>query len=181
MNTHLKKVINLITCVAFLMLSSTIFATVLSPKSDGVDVTKEASKDSAVIVKLKTGDKVEAVERSGMYWKVKTSKGEIGFVSVMKVAVAQGESSSIADAIKTAAKEGRKADDSATGRARSAVMGVRGLDQDEESSGAGNVKPNLRLIFNMEDREISKQKIKELQDSINGEIEMVMAKKGTQN
>ena len=146
-------------------------------KKDGVTVTAEASKDSKVIRTLTKGAAIQTVERKGMFWKVKVD-GADGFVSVMNVErQAGGESGSIAKAIQSAAAEGREKEDASGGqRARSAVMGVRGLDETEETAGAGNVKPNLRMIYLMEDRVVSPQKIKSLENMVMKEVETLAVK-----
>lgn len=153
-------------------------AATVAAKKDGVDVTAEASKDSKVIVTLKKGETVESVERKGMYWQVKTSSGKAGFVSVMSVSLkANDDDKSLSKAIRDAAKDNRAdTEDATAGRARSAVMGVRGLDESGETAFAGNVKPNLRMVYSMEDRVISRKKIDELQERVSSEIEKVMEK-----
>jgi hypothetical protein len=149
----------------------------VSAKKDGVNVTAEPSKDSSVIVTLKKGDVVDAVERKGMFWKVKAS-GKDGYVSVLAVERQSGEASSIAKKIQSAATEGREAEDAAGAqRARSAVMGVRGLDETHEAAAAGNVRPNLRMVYVMEDRVVAPAKIKELENTIQREIEYRMSRK----
>ena len=50
-------------------------------------------------------------------------------------------------------------------------MGVRGLAQDEDTEFAGNVKPNLRAVYFMEDAFVSEKQLEGLGDLVFAEIE----------
>ncbi len=142
-------------------------------KSDGVEIYKEASDKAAKIATLKKNDAVETMERKGLFWQVKTATGEVGFVSVMKVKRQSGAGdNSISQAIRSASEDGRSnGDEVENTRARSAVMGVRGLDESSETQYAGNAKPNLRLVYQMEDRQVSKRHIEKLETQLQKELE----------
>ena len=66
---------------------------------------------------------------------------------------------------------GRKENDAANARQRSTVMGVRGLDENEETAFAGNVKPNLRMVYAMEDIVVKADEIDQIGDLVFKEIE----------
>ena len=133
---------------------------------------KSKPKGGSVVTVLKKGEEVESLGRKGMYWKVKVAGGKIGYVSVTKVKRQAGGSKGLAKAIRAAAKDGRdKSDEVVSARSRSAVMGVRGLDESDETAFAGNVKPNLRMVYKMEDRATSFKKIDKLGDMVMGEVE----------
>ena len=147
------------------------FSAQVQAKKNGVKIFSESSKKSSVIGSLKKGEAVETVERKGMYWQVKTSAGSKGYVSVLKVKrKAGGEPTGLASAIRSVATEGRS-NDKDGGRQRSAVMGVRGLAQDEDTEFAGNVKPNLRAVYFMEDAFVSEKQLEGLGDLVFAEIE----------
>lgn len=139
-------------------------------KKDGVKVLDAPSTSGNVVATLNKGDTAESEDRQGMYWAVKVN-GKPGFVSVMAVNRKQGEPSSLSNAIKTAVKQGRSDDDPASARGRSAVMGVRGLDDSDETAFAGNVKPNLRMVFQMEDLQVEPKKVEALGELVFAEIE----------
>lgn len=148
----------------------------LEVKQDGVQVFSDTSKKS-VVATLRKGQKVESGERKGMYWAV-TVEGKAGFVSVMAVQTSSVRSgSAVTDAILNAVKQGRQADDPGNNRARSTVMGVRGLDDTSDSAFAGNVKPNLRMVYSMEDMVVSRDDLRSLESSIQQEIEVLSTKK----
>lgn len=148
----------------------------LEAKQDGVQVFSDTSKKS-VVATLRKGQKVESGERKGMYWPV-TVDGKAGFVSVMVVQTSSSRSgSSVTDAILDAVKQGRQADDPGNNRARSTVMGVRGLDDTSDSAFAGNVKPNLRMVYSMEDLVVSRDDLRSLESSIQQEIESLSTKR----
>jgi len=155
--------------VCLIMMTNSLSATTVAAKKDGVKVFDKPSKRASVIHTLKKGDALEASERSGMYWKVQI-KGSDGFISFMKVQRKAGNSSALTKAIKNAAHNSRDMDGVKTSRSRSAVMGVRGLDESNETSYAGNTTPNLRMVYAMEDLEVSKKKVQRLGDLILKEV-----------
>lgn len=141
-------------------------------KKDGVQVFADAQNKSAVMATMKKGDQLEAKERKGMYWEVKLPGGKAGFVSVIAVQHKPGEGSSgLNNAIRNAVTNSRPSTDgTAATRQRSAVMGVRGLDESGSTAFAGNVKPNLRSVFAMEDRVVSANEIESLGNLVMNEI-----------
>jgi hypothetical protein len=139
-------------------------------KKDGVKVLDAPSNSGNEIAVLKKGEAAESEDRQGMYWAVKVN-GKTGYVSVMAVNRKQGEPSSLSNAIKTAVKQGRSDDDPSSSRGRSAVMGVRGLDDSDETAYAGNVKPNLRMVFQMEDLKAPGQGVEKLGELVFAEID----------
>ena len=155
------------------------YALSVSAKKDGVKVTKEAKKSSEVITTLSKGQKLEALERKGLYWQVKLDSGALGFVSILKVKRSADSAGGIAEAIRAASEEGRaEGDEVENTRTRSAVMGVRGLDESDETQYAGNAKPNLRLVYQMEDRRVPQKRVQKLEAQVMRELEMIASKRG---
>ena len=181
MKVHMKLKMMVLSLACWFFGASAFGQSMVVAKKDSVTVTAEPSKDGKVLKSLAKGTPMEALERKGMFWKVKVD-GVEGFVSVMSVERQQGgEGGSIAKAIQNAAAEGREKEDASNGqRARSAVMGVRGLDETEETAGAGNVKPNLRMVYLMEDRMVSTKKLKSLEDMVMKEVETLATKRESQ-
>ena len=149
----------------------TAFAGKVAAKKDGVKVYSKASKKSDVLKTLKKGEDIETKERKGMYWQVAVSSSQKGYVSVLKVKKTEKSASVLGAALKSAVEQGRDEDDSSNVRARSAVMGVRGLDETNSTANAGNVKPNLRMVYAMEDITLSAKDLDSLGDSVFAEIE----------
>lgn len=145
-------------------------------KKNGVKIFESADKKSSVVAKLKKGEAIDALERKGMYWKVKHD-GKEAYVSVFKVKKLK-DSSAISAALREAVKQGREEGDGANARQRSAVMGVRGLDESEDTAFAGNVKPNLRMVYAMEDLLVTTDEISTLEESVFSEAEKNAQKKG---
>src|SRR5438045_419524 len=109
-----------------LILTESLLGREVVAKSDGVQVYEQVDK-AKVLQTLKTCDAVEAFERRGMFWQV-SSKDVKGYVMVTMVqSRGTEEKSAISSALREAVQQGRKEDDSANVRSRSAVMGVRGL------------------------------------------------------
>ena len=112
---------------SLLIIGADLFAsTNLEAKKNGVKVYTDASKKSKVIKKLKKGDGLVAKGRKGMYWEL---EGGDGFVSVMKVKRKKSSDGGVSNAMRKLVKQGRDAEDPGNSRARSGVMGVRGLDE----------------------------------------------------
>ena len=84
-----------------------------------------------------------------MYWKVSHNQ-KTGYVSIMKVKLKKSDSRRFRDIISKEIQKTRNQNDVANNRTRSTVMGVRGLDETSEVKSAGNVRPQLRLVYEME-------------------------------
>lgn len=161
-------------CVVALAWSLPVLGAQVTAKKDGVEVYADAAKSAKVLVTLKKGESLESADRKGMFWQVKTSNGKTGYVSVIAVNRSAETNGGLAKAIQAAAKEGRAGSEVSNARSRSAVMGVRGLDENEETSFAGNVKPNMRRVYAMEDRKPSEESIESIGRSVMKEIESRM-------
>lgn len=165
----MKKAYLIITAAA--LWATTAFGGSVTAKKDGVEILESAAKGAKVIATLKKGESVESSDRKGMFWQVKTSNGKAGFVSVMAVNRSADGGGNLAKAIQAAAKEGREGAEVANARSRSAVMGVRGLDENEETAFAGNVKPNMRRVYAMEDYKVTPAALNKLGNNVMKEIE----------
>lgn len=165
------KIILTATTLGLCFSMSALGAQLVEAKQDGVKVLKDASKGAGEVGTLNKGQTAEALDRKGMYWRVKLSGGQEGFVSFTAVNRKAGEASALSEAISAAAKDSRDMDGTKSARTRSAVMGVRGLDESAETGSAGNVSPNLRMVYAMEDRVISKKRIEKLNELVQTEIQ----------
>lgn len=154
------------------MVSGRIYAGSVEAKQNGVPVTAAPDKGAAVVQTLKAGEAIEVVERKGMYWQVKAGGGKTGFVSVMAVKIKASDSDrgSLAGAIQSAVQSGRSSSEGASARARATVMGVRGLDETNDTSYAANTRPNLKAVFSMEDSRVSAVQIESLSEKVFDEI-----------
>ena len=153
-----------------MVIAPALTAATLKVKKSSAKVYSEPKKGSTVVVSLSKGDIVESTGRKGMYWKVKTPAGKSGFISVMKVKRQSGGGSKISAVIREAAKESRASGNNETIRSRSAVMGVRGLDASEQVAYAGNMKPDFRLVYRMEDRAVNQKSLDKIANDIDQEI-----------
>jgi hypothetical protein len=172
-SNHSKKLFLLGSAIALAAVAEVAFAVGgVTPKGKKeVKVLAEANKSAAQIASLKDGEEAEALERSGMFWKVKL-KGKTGFVSILDVTRSgEGTNSSFAKAIRNAAQESRGQDENSGVRARSAVMGVRGLDESDKVGNAGSVQPNTQMVYSMEDLKISQKEIDRVGEMVFDEVE----------
>ncbi|MBC7658196.1 MAG: SH3 domain-containing protein [Chitinophagaceae bacterium] len=158
--------------LTFLLFSSVAIAAQVSAKKDGTQVFSEPKKGAAVVRELKKGETIDAGDRAGMFWKVKTAEGKEGFVSVMAVQREAGQDSGIQTALHDAAMKARNSPEGGdSARARSAVMGVRGLNENNELAEIGSLKPDLRAIYHMEDRALNVKRVDRLESLVQKEVE----------
>lgn len=155
--------------------SSAVYGGTLEAQKE-TEVYASGDKKSAVIAKLSKGDTVTSSERSGMYWQVKTKDGKAGFVSVLAVRAKADGSANLNDAIREAVKEGRGAAAADSGRSRSSVMGVRGLDDTSDTGMAATLKPNMMAVYAMEDLEMPKAAVDQQAEIVSSEVETRMSK-----
>ncbi len=153
------------------IVSVTALAGTVESQKDNVEVYSAPDKTSTVLQKLKKGEALNAGERKGMYWQVKTTSGKDGFVSVLAVRVKTDDKVGLADAMREAVKKGRSQSAADGGRTRSSVMGVRGLDDTSEVGVAANLRPNLHAVYALEDFQVSQEKVKAQGDLVFAEIE----------
>jgi hypothetical protein len=138
-------------------------ATNLVAKKEGVPLLKEARKDAPALRLLKAGETLEAETRQGMYWKVKLAEGGFGYVSFLAVQHQATEDNSLQGALREQAIAARKeANEEDNVRARSAVMGVRGLAESSEVSSAGQLRPDTAAVYAMEERQFEAERIEGL-------------------
>lgn len=177
----MAKVTTLVRCLVIgltCLLAPKLFAASVEAKVDGVPVTEAPSAGAKILTTLKAGEKLESKERKGMFWQVVTKDGKTGYVPFLKVQRQDSGDASLARAIRGAAQENRPRESGNTGRQRSAVMGVRGLDESSEVAAAGSVKPNLRLVFMMEDRKVDRNLLASLETEVMREVEATARKRG---
>ena len=154
--------------LAICMLSgSSGYAAELVAKKDEVKVHSEKSTKSPVVATLKKGEVVSTIKRAGMLWKVETENGSEGFVKVFDVSIKASDDNGLVDAMRDAARsDGDDMDSVKSNRSRSAVMGVRGLDESSKTSFAGNVKPNFELVDRMEGYRVEGAAIASLEERL---------------
>lgn len=161
---------------SLLLMANVALGAQVSAKKDGTQVTSEPKKGAAVVKEIKKGEILEAGDRAGMFWKVKTSDGKEGYVSVLAVQREAGKESGIASELHSAALKARTANESGeNSRARSAVMGVRGLNENDQLAEVGSLKPDLRAVYHMEDRAVSAKRVDKLEELVLKEVENTAA------
>ena len=176
-NSGTRIVGAIIACCAGIVASGALGG-VVTPKRGSADILSAPSKSAKVIGSLQKGEELDSGDRKGMYWSVKY-KGQTGFVSIMKVSTKAGSrGSGLSNAIRSISQESRGTDDVVSSRSRSAVMGVRGLDESDSVGSAGNVRPALSLVYAMEDREITNESLENFGDQVFSEVERRVAKSG---
>lgn len=162
--------------IGFLFFANVALATQVSAKKDGTQVMSEPKKGASVVKELKKGETIESFDRAGMFWKVKTSEGKEGYVSVMAVQREAEKDSGIQTALHDAAMKARNSTEGGEStRARSAVMGVRGLNENNELAEVGSLRPDLRSIYRMEDRSLNVKRVDRLEALVLREVENAAA------
>ena len=135
-----------------------------------VPILKEKKKKSEHYRKMKPEESLHAIKRKGMYWQVKF-EDKLAYVSVKLVKVKKSESNGIMNVITREVQKSRNENDPATARARSTVMGVRGLADSGKMQSAGNVRPNLRLVYAMESFLVPKKEIDSIGKLVEAEVD----------
>ncbi|RYZ56382.1 MAG: hypothetical protein EOP07_12560 [Proteobacteria bacterium] len=80
--------------------------------------------------------------------------------------------SGIQSALHDAAMKARNSTEGGeTTRARSAVMGVRGLNENNELAEVGSLRPDLRAVYHMEDRALNNKRVDRLEALVLKEVE----------
>lgn len=170
----LKKVGKTLKAFGFLAVTlgaSSALAAEVEAKKSGVEIYSDATNKSEVLGKMGDKESLQSGERKGMFWEVTTKDGKKGYVSVLAVTRKAEGDANLANAIKSVVKDGRSdGDGGSNDRARSAVMGVRGLREDDNMANAANIRPNLRAVFAMEDTNTPKKKVEDLGESVFNEI-----------
>lgn len=169
----LNKVVKAANVLAFLGLTlgaSAALGAEVEAKKAGVEIYSDATNKSDVLGKMGDKESLAAGERKGMFWEVTTKDGKKGFVSVLAVTRKADGDANLANAIKSVVKDGRQEGENNNERARSAVMGVRGLREDDNMANAANIRPNLRAVYAMEDTSVGKKKVEDLGESVFNEI-----------
>ncbi|MBP9707572.1 MAG: hypothetical protein KBD78_08000 [Oligoflexales bacterium] len=170
MKAHIAKFTVLF--VSYIFLGSNLFASTLSIKKDGVELLSEPKKGANVVQTLKKDEELIAVERKGMYWQVKLPDNKTtGYVSVLSATHKPDQKEGISGLLNAAVKEGRAENEVNSTRTRSTVMGVRGLDDTSQTAFAGSVKPNMKLVYAMEDFAVADDRLAKHTEAIMKEIE----------
>ncbi|NRA64586.1 MAG: hypothetical protein HRU19_08895 [Pseudobacteriovorax sp.] len=158
----------LLLSVMFLM-GSTAFGQMLKTKKKA-KIHAEPKKKSTVIAEAEKDAVFESKGRKGMFWKIEY-ESNTGYVSVLRVKRVAGTKKGLSSVLESVSKAGRGGD-TARVRSRSVVMGVRGLDESSDLAQVGNMKPDLRAVYRMEDRHYVKANTFDLfEKSISREIE----------
>jgi hypothetical protein len=130
-----------------------------------VKVLEKPHPKSAVIETIGLGVQLEAVQRKGLFWEVRTPAGASGFV--MMTMVSEGSQQvglKLQGAMRSLLKEKRGQDDGSEGarsRSKNAVMGIRGLNNGDLSQ-VGNLRPNYRALEQLEALEVDAQSVERL-------------------
>ena len=136
-----------------------------------VPILKEKKKKSDSYRNMKKGEVLKSSGRKGMYWEV-DFEGKKAYVSVKYVKPKKSKDDSFMSAITREVQKSRNENDPTTARARSTVMGVRGLADSGKMKFAGNVRPNLRLVYAMENILVTKNQLAEIAALVEKEVEM---------
>ena len=163
-------------------LISLIFCTVAlgvpgEVKRNGIKVYLQPNESSPVLCSLEKKTLVSVEERSGIFWKVPkvcSGRHELGYikmVDVFRIPIVDDKASQV---IQNALAKDRDSMESTIARQRSsnAVMGVRGLDDGENDlDSAGNLTPDLKSVYSMEDRQVNENDIRKIEKGIHNELE----------
>lgn len=153
--------------------STVSLATAVMVKKKTAVVRKDPMQQGVAVATLKKGDVIKAVKRMGTYWQVALEDGKVGYISIFKVKRTNSQNTSFARALRQAVKSDRTTDAVNGVRARSSVMGVRGLSDSEDTAFAGNVRPNHLAVYEMEDTQVKTKQLRRFEFSVQKELHML--------
>lgn len=146
-------------------------------KKKTANVRKDPLQQSEPLLKLKRGETIKALKRTGTYWQVATADGKIGYISIFKVKRTSSHNTSFAKALRNAVKADRTTDAVNGVRARSSVMGVRGLSSTQSTAFASNVRPNHMMVYAMEDATVNSKRLRRLEFSVQKELKRLQKRR----
>lgn len=150
-------------------------------KKSTATVRKDPLQQSEPLAKVKKGQIIKALKRTGTYWQVAIADGKIGYISIFKVKRTSSHKSSFAKALRKAVKSDRTTDAVNGVRARSSVMGVRGLSASQNTAFASNVRPNHMMVYEMEDATISTKRLRKLEFSVQKELKRLQRRRASKS
>ena len=161
--------------------STTLVARTLVTKKNSAKIYKSPKKKPPSLVTLKKGEILNKIgPRKGAYWHVsyaqeKTNTKIEGFIHFRSARLQRSKSSGIVKAITKDIQKNRNTtvDEPSLVRTRSAVMGVRGLSTSDDIDFAGNVRPNLRMVYTMEGITVSNKAIKAISKLVEQENDLL--------
>ena len=136
--------------------------------------TKEGSvlkdpKSKIEIKRLKKGEKLELIEKSGSFWKVKVDGGTEGYISGIQVKRVESKDGASADPYKTS-PDSQKGQTSSRTRKNNAVMGIRGLDDGSTKTDAAAAKPDLKKVKSMEEKPVDPSAVSDIESGLESEL-----------
>lgn len=156
----------------FILVSSPSLAAEVSleVKKDKTNAYEQASASSNVVASFPKGELLQGVSRKGMFWQVELSASkQKAYVKALDVRKKLSEQ-------RIQALTSNQVDDSVDGsRARTAVMGVRGLDSSDTLSGASMAVPDMDRIRDLDRLQVSPDRLIDLELRIQREVEMRMS------
>lgn len=163
--------------VAALSVSSSALADVVKARKDGVKVFAEANSGAKVLKTLKKDEVVNTRHRFGSFHAIDLGPKTIGYVRVLEVAkVADKEAEAFLKTLDSRVGTLPVDDGASSARARtsSSVMGIRGLAVDGDASARADVRPDMRHVRIMEERDVGaerRERLERLESLVFEEIE----------
>jgi hypothetical protein len=163
--------------IASLGLFDVALADVVKARKDGVKVFAEANSATRVLKTLKKDEVVNTRHRFGSFHAVDIGPNAIGYVRVLEVAkVADKEAEAFQRTLEKRVGTLPVDDGASSARARtsSSVMGIRGLAVDGDASARADVRPDMRHVRIMEERDVGserRERIERLESLVFEEIE----------
>lgn len=142
----------------------------------GVNVYSEPSLKGKVLQTLTKGTEVVVTdsERKGLFLSVRLQDGVDGFVPYIQLVEKSDENvTKVMNYVRQLVKPKDQADNSARKRSAAAVMGIRGLaaSKSEELDSVSNARPNLKAVYEMEERDVNGADLEMLRAQVGKEMD----------
>lgn len=142
-------------------------ADALVVRADNTPLLSEPRLKAETRATLGKDTTLEGIEKSGLFWKVRTPDGAEGYVVVSKVQAPQSSAAKLKSAMRSALTEKQgSADDNPRARSKNAVMGIRGLSDGDDLSSISNLRPNLTELEHFESFTINPDQVEVLQSNV---------------
>jgi hypothetical protein len=153
--------------IVTVLLHGQAWADALIVRADSTPLLAEPKLKADVVATLASGERLEGLERSGLFWRARGPSGVEGYVVVSKVQAPQTGTAKLKGVLRSVLSEKQSADgESPRLRSKNAVMGIRGLSGGDDLSSVSNLRPNLSELERLEALNVKPSQVRKLQAAV---------------
>lgn len=150
-----------------LALFGNALAAALVVRADKTPLLSKPRLKAEIRASLGKDTTLEGIEKSGLFWKVRTPDGAEGYVVVSKVHAPQSSAAKLKSAMRSVLSETQGSQtDNPRARSKNAVMGIRGLSDGDDLSALNSLRPNLAELEHFESFTVQLDQVEVLQSNV---------------